>query len=55
MRHCVFDCPHVEDLRQQHAELFQDSHDSVKFFRWHKDQHCVRALVFANVKQAQTS
>ncbi len=26
-RHCVFDCPHSQGLRQQHAQMFQDSHE----------------------------
>ncbi len=34
-RHCVFDCPHYEDLWQQHAELsnFQDSHAAMRDIR----------------------
>ncbi len=28
-RHCVFDCPHFQGLRQQHAEIFQYSHDAM--------------------------
>ena len=36
-RNCVFDCPYFHGLRQQHAEIFQDSHDAVRSFMWHED------------------
>ncbi len=34
-RHCAFDCPHCQGLRQHHAELFQDSHDAMRSLRSH--------------------
>ncbi len=48
-RHCVFDCPHFQGLRQQHAEIFRDSHDAMRSVMWHKDQKSVCALVLAIV------
>ena len=54
-RHCVFDCPHFQSLRQQHAEIFRDSHDAMRSVMWHKDQKSVCALVLAIVNEAQTS
>ncbi len=53
-RHCVFDCPHFQGLRQQHAEIFRDSHDAMRSVMWHKDQKSVCALVLAIVNEAQT-
>ncbi len=55
-RHCVFDCPHFhfQGLRQQHAEIFRDSHDAMRSVMWHKDQKSVCALVLAVVNEAQT-
>ncbi len=29
-RHCALDCPPFEDLREQLAEIFQDSHDAMR-------------------------
>ncbi len=29
-RHRVFDCPHFQGLRLQHAEIFRDSHDAMR-------------------------
>ncbi len=55
MRHCVFDCRHFEGLRQQHAGIFQDSHDAMRSLMWHKDQKSVCALVLAIVNEAQTA
>ena len=55
-RHCIFDCPRFEELRQLHTGLFQDSHDTMRWwFMWHKDQKSVCALVLAIVKQTRTS
>ncbi len=54
-RHCVFDCPHFQGLRQQHAQVFQNSHDAVRFLMWHSDQKSVCALVLAIVNEAQTA
>ena len=54
-RHCVFDCLHFQGLRQQHAGIFQDSHDAMRSVMWHKDQKSVCALVLAIVNEAQTS
>ncbi len=51
-RHCVFDCPHFQGLRQQHAEIFRDSHDAMRSVMWHKDQKSVCALVLAIVNEA---
>ncbi len=42
-RHCVFDCPHFQGLRQQHAQIFQDSHGAMRSLMWHKDQKSVCA------------
>ncbi len=53
-RHCLFDCPHFQGLRQQHAEIFRDSHDAMRSVMWHKDQQSVCALVLAIVNEAQT-
>ncbi len=53
-RHCVFDCPHFQGLRQQHAMIFRDSHDAMRSVMWHKDQKSVCALVLAIVNEAQT-
>ncbi len=53
-RHCVFDCPHFQGLRQQHAEVFRDSHDAMRSVMWHKDQKSICALVLAIVNEAQT-
>ncbi len=53
--HCVFDCRHFQGLRQQHAEMFQDSHDAMRSLMWHKDQKSVCALVLAIVNEAQTA
>ncbi len=53
-RHCVFDCPHFQGLRQQHAGIFRDSHDAMMSVMWHKDQKSVCALVLAIVNEAQT-
>ena len=52
--HCVFDCPHFQSLRQQHAMIFRDSHDAMRSVMWHEDQKSVRALVLAIVNEAQT-
>ncbi len=52
--HCVFDCPHFQGLRQQHAEIFRYSHDAMRSVMWHKDQKSVCALVLAIVNEAQT-
>ncbi len=46
-RHCVFDCPHFQGLRQQHAMIFRDSHEAMRSVMWHKDQKSVCALVLA--------
>ncbi len=54
-RHCVFDCPHFQGLRQQHAQIFQDSHDAMRSLLCHQDQKYVRALVLAIVSEAQTA
>ncbi len=54
-RHCVFDCPHFQSLRQRHAMIFRDSHDAMRSVMWHKDQKSVCALVLAIVNEAQTS
>ncbi len=54
-RHCVFDCPHFQGLRQQHAQILQDSHDAMRSLMWHKDQKSVCALVLAIVNEAQTA
>ncbi len=53
-RHCVFDCPHFQGLRQQHAQIFRDSHDAMTSVMWHRDQKSVCALVLAIVNEAQT-
>ncbi len=53
-RHCVFDCPHFQGLRLQHAEIFRDAHDAMRSVMWHKDQKSVCALVLAIVNEAQT-
>ncbi len=53
-RHCVFDCPHFQGLRQQHAAIFRDFHDAMRSVMWHKDQKSVCALVLAIVNEAQT-
>ncbi len=53
-RHCVFDCPHFQGLRQQHAMIFKESHDAMRSVMWHKDQKSVCALVLAIVNEAQT-
>ena len=53
-RHCLFDCPHFQGLRQQHAEIFRDSHDAMRSVMWHKDQQSVCALVLAIVNEART-
>ncbi len=50
----VFDCPHFQGLRQQHAEIFRDSHDAMRSVMWHKDQKSVCAVVLAIVNEAQT-
>ncbi len=47
-RHCVFDCPRFQGLRQQHVEIFQDSHDAMRSLMWHKDQKSVCALVIGH-------
>ncbi len=52
-RHCVFDCPHFQGLRQQHAEIFRDSHDAMRSVMWHKDQKSVCALVLAIVNEEE--
>ncbi len=54
-RHCDFDCPHFQSLWQQHAGIFQDSHDAMRPLMWHKDQKSVCALVLAIVKETQTT
>ncbi len=41
-------------FRQQHAEIFRDSHDAMRSVMWHKDQKSVCALVLAIVNEAQT-
>ncbi len=41
--------------RQQHAQIFQDSHDAMRSLTWHKDQKSVCALVLAIVNEAQTA
>ncbi len=51
----VFDCHHSQSLRQQHAEIFQDSHDAMRSLMWHKDQKSVCVLVLAIVNEAQTA
>ncbi len=33
-RHCVFHCPHLQGLRQQHVELSQDSYDTHEIFKY---------------------
>ncbi len=43
--HCVFDCPHFQGLRQQHAAIFQALHDAIRSLVWHKDQKSVCAHV----------
>ncbi len=53
-RHCVFDCPHFQGLRQRHAMIFKESHDAMRSVMWHKDQKSVCALVLAIVNEAQT-
>ncbi len=50
----MFDCPHFQGLRLQHAEIFGDSHDAMRSVMWHKDQKSVCALVLAIVNEAQT-
>ncbi len=47
---CSYDGPHLQGLHQQHAEIFQDSHDAMRSLTWHKDQKSVCALVLAIVK-----
>ncbi len=59
-RHCVFDFemrefPHFQGLRQEHAEIFQDSHDAMRSLMWHQDQKSVCALVLAIVNEARTA
>ncbi len=54
-RHCVFDCPHFQCLRQQHAKILQDSHDAMRSLMWHNDRKSVCALVLAIVNEAQTA
>ncbi len=44
-----FDCPRSQGLRQQHAEIFQDSHDAMRSLMWHNDQKSVCALLLAIV------
>ncbi len=51
----TLDCPHFQGLRQQHAEIFQDSHDAMRSLMWHNDQKSVCALVLAIVNEAQTA
>ncbi len=53
--HCLFDCPHLQGLWQQHAEVFQDSHDAMSSLMRHNDQKSVCALVLAIVNEAQTA
>ncbi len=48
-------CPHVTDLWQQYAQLFQGSHDAMRCFMRQKDQKSIWASVSAIVKQAQTA
>ncbi len=48
-----FDCRHVQGLRQQHAEILQNSHDAMRSHVWHNDQKS--ALLLAIVKEAGTS
>ncbi len=44
-RHCVFDCPHFQSLRQRHAMIFRDSHDAMRSVMWHKDEVCLCSCV----------
>ncbi len=56
-RYVVFDCPyfHFQGVRQQHAEIIQDSHDVMRSLMWHKAQKSNCALVLAIVTEAQTA
>ncbi len=51
--HCVFDCPRFQGLRQQHAVVFQDSHDAMRSLMWHKDQKSVCGLLLAIVNEVR--
>ncbi len=40
-RPCVFNCPRFQGLWQQHAGMFQDYHDAMWSFLWHREQKSV--------------
>ncbi len=54
-RHCVFDCPYFQGLRQQHTEIFQDSHDAMEFHVAQGPEVCLCSFVLAIVIAGQTA
>ena len=50
-RHCLFDCPHFDDLRSEHAQLFDEARGAMRSLNWHKIQKSVCAMILA---EAQT-
>ena len=53
-RHCLFDCPHLGDLRSEHAQLFDEAHGAMRSLMWHKNEKSVCAMILAIVNEAQT-
>ena len=50
-QHCLFDCPH-DDLRSEHAQLFDETHGAMRSHMWHKIQKSVWAMILAIVTEA---
>ena len=52
--HCVFDCPHLSDIRARFPGLVQDAAGCMRLFMWHRDQKYVCHCLIALLQKAQT-
>ena len=52
--HCVFDCPHLSDIRARFPGLFEDAAGCMGMFMWRKDQESVCHCLIALLQKAQT-
>jgi hypothetical protein len=49
--HVVFECPHVEVLRQQFAELFTDDTRDMQSFMWQSEQRTLAKFLVKVLKE----
>ena len=53
-RNFLFECPHFDEIRAQHADLFDSSANAMRSFVWQKDQQAVCDCMAAVIRWAET-